>query len=390
MFDRVSDIIEVNHASLQNDQMFLDKIVKSIVFKADRSREINIVLLDHANYLEQLVAEVNSKRVTTVPDLGFYFLRDFTLRGRGFLFSGDRLLDRRDVIPEYVRHCIDNKQWGDLYPDAPLPSRRIIGPALLLTSEAYFIYGHWLVDILPKAWLYKARFGKQIEGLKLLLPHDVPKYGLDILIDIFDFDPKNFEYYNWQEEDVILDKAIVPSLLHDDYMFHPETNSYVDFVLSRCTNVLAVEEENDNKNFEDGDLIYVSRHSFRKKNATIRNISNEDNVHSIVRDNGFTIVCPEELSWVEQVRVFAKAKVIVGEAGSGLHNTIFCRRNAVVLCFRSGTHVQATIGALREQTLVLLYPTEEAKNNGNTEFKIDEQRLVLAIEGCKRFALAQL
>ncbi len=396
MFDRISDIIELNHASLETDRMFLDKAVKSVVFNADKSRDIKIALLDDSNFYEQKLAEIFSKSVTTVPDLGFYFLRDFTVRGRGFLFSGDCLLDRPDLIPEYARRLIDGKLYRELYPDAPLPTRRIIGPALHLTSEAYPIYGHWLVDTLPKAWLFKARFGEQIEGLKLLLPHDVPKYALDILIDVFDFDQKYFEYYNLQEADVIIDKLIVPSLLHNYYMFHPAANSYVDFVLSHCLERVPVTNFINNKSFEDGDLIYVSRHNFRNKSITLRSISNEDNVHSIVQDNGFKIICPELLSWVEQVRLFAKAKIIVGEAGSGLHNTIFSDQNAVVLSFRPNNHIQATIGALREQTLVQLCPTEqfcpteEASKDGNGEFKIDEQRLVLAIEACKRLALARL
>jgi hypothetical protein len=85
--------------------MFSFKICKSIVIGADRSNDVNITLLEDANLLERSISDAHIKQVAVVPPVGFYFLKDFTSRGRGFLFSDNRLLDKRDLIPGYVRRA---------------------------------------------------------------------------------------------------------------------------------------------------------------------------------------------------------------------------------------------------------------------------------------------
>ncbi len=65
--------------------------------------------------------------------------------------------------------------------------------------------------------------------------------------------------------------------------------------------------------------IYISRHK-----AQCRRIDNEAVIASLLRESGFTSITCEDLSYRDQVRLFTRAKYVIGPHGAGLVNTIFC------------------------------------------------------------------
>ena len=73
-------------------------------------------------------------------------------------------------------------------------------------------------------------------------------------------------------------------------------------------------------------------------------------------DRGFEIVCPEELSLEEQVALFAGTGLVIGEYGSGLHNTLFSPPRTIVGSVRYPNSVQTRIAALMGQDVVYLIP----------------------------------
>ena len=72
-------------------------------------------------------------------------------------------------------------------------------------------------------------------------------------------------------------------------------------------------------------LIYISR-----KDALYRKIVNEEEVEDYLREIGFEIVQMSELTFLEQVKICAEARIVVGPHGAGLSNTVFCK-NAKIL-----------------------------------------------------------
>ncbi len=69
--------------------------------------------------------------------------------------------------------------------------------------------------------------------------------------------------------------------------------------------------------------IYISRSLSNISRPWYRLLLNEADVESAFSDAGFYIVYPETLTFVEQMKLFAGAKNIVGLSGSGMLNTIF-------------------------------------------------------------------
>lgn len=72
------------------------------------------------------------------------------------------------------------------------------------------------------------------------------------------------------------------------------------------------------------------RYYLSRRGNPARGISNEDEVERVAARNGFEVVHPEKLSFVEQVDLFYGAEVIVSPAGAALANVIFCQSSAKI------------------------------------------------------------
>ncbi|HEY7522031.1 MAG TPA: glycosyltransferase family 61 protein [Candidatus Limnocylindrales bacterium] len=117
----------------------------------------------------------------------------------------------------------------------------------------------------------------------------------------------------------------------------------------------------------EGDLkVYLSRDRIAK-----RPIANEIDVATAFERRGFTVVRPEELSFAEQLELYARASVIAGFAGSQLHNLLFARSGTVVISIGDGLRRplmpnQVLCNAIRESTAIVV----DFKGSGNT-FDLD-------------------
>jgi capsular polysaccharide biosynthesis protein len=72
--------------------------------------------------------------------------------------------------------------------------------------------------------------------------------------------------------------------------------------------------------------IYVSR-----RGHTRRPFLNEPEIEDIARNLGFTIVQPELLPFLDQVRLFRRAAGVAGPEGAAFANIIFCKPGARIL-----------------------------------------------------------
>ncbi len=69
---------------------------------------------------------------------------------------------------------------------------------------------------------------------------------------------------------------------------------------------------------------------FLRRNSDIRRLANEADLEKLLISRGYVTVEPEKLAFLEQVKLFANAKVIIGPTGAAFANAVFCKR---------GTHV---------------------------------------------------
>jgi capsular polysaccharide biosynthesis protein len=50
----------------------------------------------------------------------------------------------------------------------------------------------------------------------------------------------------------------------------------------------------------------------------------------LLRKDGFELYCLEDMSIVEQIRLFASARLVIGPHGAGLTNIIYCNHPALI------------------------------------------------------------
>jgi capsular polysaccharide biosynthesis protein len=76
--------------------------------------------------------------------------------------------------------------------------------------------------------------------------------------------------------------------------------------------------------------IFVSR----ARTSQSRSLQNRARVEQIATEAGLELVYPESMALPEQMRLFAEARVIFGEYGSALHNSLFSLPGTTICALR--------------------------------------------------------
>ncbi|ACL59205.1 glycosyltransferase family 61 protein [Methylobacterium nodulans] len=341
-----------DHSGTRNSKYLSEKICKSIVFERQYARHGCAISLSNSNSAERHYSALCQLTAQTT-DVGFYFVRDAILRGSGFAIQNGTIIDACDLIPSYVRDQISQQNRWDLVGDRN-PPIALETPVLVLSGDSHKVYGHWLVDIFPRAWLYKQCFGEPLPGTKVALPVDTPDYAIDRLVNYFDFSREDIVHYRVDTLDIKAENLIMPSLLHVDHCFHPAMNLFVSYLIARAARIRSPVQRRTPRR------IFVSRQMFRSQSSSYnRQIANEEEVIDLVRTYGYDIIYPEQFEWPEQIHIFANAESIIGEAGSGLHNAIFSDFGTRVICINPVNQLQGTIAGLRRQKIIYIKPDDQ-------------------------------
>ena len=182
---------------------------------------------------------------------------------------------------------------------------------------------HWLIEILPIVMLAE-KLPLAYRNYAFLVPNEYNKYqtfrdSLDALkshrkIIILESD-KQYQVENFIVIDIPvhgpfnLMKGKWPKI--SDY--RQNENVLIDYRLRILKNY-GIE------NFKPNEKIFLSRKNKRRN-------YNQIDLERIAKENGFTIVYPEILSFYEQVSLFNSAKYIVGASGAAWANILFCQKN---------------------------------------------------------------
>ena len=118
-------------------------------------------------------------------------------------------------------------------------------------------------------------------------------------------------------------------------------------LLSASTLIVPCHEVMDGREFptwvinfiRDSFMAHVSKNESTSKkrlfisraDALFRRVLNEDEILPLLQEYGFTSVKLEELSFIEQVKLFRDAEAVVLPHGSGLANLVFCSKDTKVI-----------------------------------------------------------
>jgi capsular polysaccharide biosynthesis protein len=241
-----------------------------------------------------------------------------------------------------------------------LPQRTLNDRTIVAGGWGVDVYGHFLIEMLPRLWVAKQALGDTISDYKILVSSIAKPWLINILTGVLGFSENQLVFYDPEKEFILIREAVLPTLTSFDSHFHPVSNRIIDDLVkdTREHNVFMCSR------------LFLSRAMVSNPATAPRKCLNEARLAEIAaREFGFTVIAPETLSWPIQINMFHNAEVIAGEFGSGLHNALFAKAGTRVGSIGIHNLAQSLIGALRQHRNAYLAITVRA----NGEFEIEEE-----------------
>ena len=314
-------------------------------------------------YASEWINRWHRERVSTpLDEVLCLILRDALVSGAGHIWVKDRLLSCRQIMPDYVANLLELNSGGShsLRQSREHPIRIVDEPCLIALGHGSQVYGHFLIEVMFRLLVARAAGELDLPKHRVLIDRNSPSWYIYLLTQYFGYDLTDIEFIEPESECVHLRNAIVSTLVHQSYGFHPVANDMLDDLKASvgvCTSA------------DMPPRIFLARRNFKNPHAPERICVNEEElIHIAQTKHGFAPVSTETMDWQDQIKLFSHAKIVVGQAGSGMHNALFCAPGSRVGSIGFMNQVQTNIAALRSQSIS--YLTEGFHLSG--EFRVDK------------------
>lgn len=262
--------------------------------------------------IADLMINIWSNSVHAGRNIDIHVLKNVFISAEGLVFDeGARLIactrtlhsdEQIDSSAERIR-AIQNR--GDV---------RVIRKAVLAKSRGAANYGHFLIEMLTRAWF--ARTYLALTDWPVLIHESttaIQKVAIQALQQAgYDRD----QILTCGEEPVFLQELIYV----DGLASHSQ---YISPYVMQCLDAVA-----DNVRAGTASKIYVPR-----RPAPTRDFVNERQISSNLTANGFSEVATASLDFRDQIAAFKGASTVVGSMGAALTNLVFCRPGTDVFVF---------------------------------------------------------
>lgn len=220
------------------------------------------------------------------------------------------LQNTREILLESVGSLNRLIGWGGILPeiiDTPRPKTHVDNPVVVFPDTGYY---HWLLEVLPNL-LHTIQIAEK--DAKIIIPASPRGYQGQALKEILG--------ENYERTVIELRTAVTA-----DKVIFTSFEGSSGFVRQKDIEALHRTFSTTMVRDAPGRKLYVSR----KKSAK-RKISNEEDVEAALRSKGFLIVYAEELDFLEQIKRFSSAQMVVGVHGAGLANIVWCSMGTPIL-----------------------------------------------------------
>lgn len=177
-------------------------------------------------------------------------------------------------------------------------------------SDNYF---HWLCLALPILLTYP----EYIKSSLLLLPDKLREFDY-VSSSLKIFGVENFEFID-KDEIVICENLVLPKFYTKYGLFN---KPLVKKVRQKLNDSVSDEAENFDK-------IYITR-----RKADNRKLLNDEETIAILEKYDFRVICAEDYTLKEQIKIFKSAKYLISIHGAGLTNMLYMPEGSSVWEFR--------------------------------------------------------
>jgi len=236
-------------------------------------------------------------------------------------------VDYRGTVPSWQRTDWPRDWAGGLPEDVPEAPEE----AYLFLGGAHLHYGHFLVTTLPRFWPLLS--GRPAAPILCYAPTDPAlwqpyRFAVDILSRL-GLDVRDIHAFEGPRR---LRRAIVPAPAFQEEAFGHAV--FRDLCLAIGAGCYAPDEVD-----ADDRPAYLAK---TRLAGGVRRFANEDEVTEILAREGVEILHPEAMSFAEQVRLFARRRVVAGSLGSALHTTLFAPPGRRVAALSPGRTINPT------------------------------------------------
>jgi len=318
------EAIKINIYKKNNPSQFKSLINNNYNFSREKS-----------NFYEWLEWDTNKFR-DDVNDIGAYILDNLSVSFYGALEWKNKIISEKSITPEYVLGGIHRPE---IYQKLHSPTRTISEPCFVCMGWGSDIYGHLIIEILPRLMVAFTEFHPYCPEIKFLIDKVSPQWFIN-LINKLGIEKNKIEFYDSRIEKIKLKKAVLINQLISKE-FHPISSKYFYEIVK----ILKINTDSkiDNIFLTRAFLGNSLRGSFCPNEVEIARIASQE--------FGYTIVPPETLPFEEQVRLFLNAKKIVGISGSAIHTSIFSQNTPKIGSIEPNNILQHKIAKLKGQRI---------------------------------------
>jgi capsular polysaccharide biosynthesis protein len=248
----------------------------------------------------QAMAVSFNRRVFSARPITFRVIEDAIVAGEGIVFDRDF-----NLVPgtERLMAADDAAKYRDLAKQGrEAGMRRLAGMSVVCKTRAPQNFGHFLVDMFPKAWLATRLLTHRHFNY---IVHDTDVLG--VVREAFaQIGINPFAISVTDNTPVSCEAAIVI----DGLTAHGVYQSPIS--------IQALTDLGERFPPSPYQKIFVSR------DAQLRPLVNQEAAEAVMRDRGFAIVDPGRMTLPEQISLFKGASTVVGPLGAALTNIAFC------------------------------------------------------------------
>lgn len=305
-------------------------------------------------------------RVNTVYIPDYYEVQEHAVVNESFFLV--------EYIPEGVALI-----YGGVRPQA--------GNGIMLFQIGAFNWYHWLIEILPMAFLAE-RLPDQYASYPFVIPDRIAQIksfrdSLELFLHGRSIRVIEKDGLTFSDLIVIDPIANGPFNLRRGFWPDKEAFSYNGTLLLEFRHAILDRLRIQMNN--QSDLIFLARENDRRE-------FNQSEIQNIAIRHGFRLVYMERLSFREQVELLFGAKVVVGPSGAAFANILFCQQGARILSwllpqykgFSSFSNLAQTIGA--QMRYIFSEPRQPVESTGDAyeaKYHLDpvvfENALTLAV-----------